>query len=169
MIELTYDRQAAKDYARKWAYNRNPDYYDFSAIGGDCTNFASQCLLAGSYGVMNYAPTYGWYYRSVRDRAPAWTGVTFLYNFITANTGVGPYGYETSISRMEPGDIVQLSISGGDYHHSPVIVDILKEEDRTLDDILVAAHTYDTDRRPLSTYSAQKIRFLHIEGVRKNN
>ena len=53
-----YDRQAAVTYAHRWAYHRNPDFYNFDELGGDCTNFASQCLYAGS-GVMNYTPTFG--------------------------------------------------------------------------------------------------------------
>ena len=58
VIHMEYNRSAAVAYARKWAYARNPEYYDFSEIGGNCTNFASQCIYAGS-GVMNYTPTYG--------------------------------------------------------------------------------------------------------------
>ena len=48
-----YDRAKAVAYAHQWAYSRNPAYYDFSAIGGDCTNFVSQCLRAGG-APMNY-------------------------------------------------------------------------------------------------------------------
>lgn len=52
MIQLLpYNRRAAVAYAHKWAYSRNPAFYDFSEIGGDCTNFASQCLYAGT-GIM---------------------------------------------------------------------------------------------------------------------
>ena len=69
-----YDRQAAVEYAHRWAYHRNPDFYNFDELGGDCTNFASQCLYAGA-GVMNYTPTFGWYYISADDRSPSWTGV----------------------------------------------------------------------------------------------
>lgn len=65
MIFMEYNRANAVAYAKKWAYGRNPKYYDFSDLGGDCTNFASQCIYAGS-GVMNYTPTYGWYYISVK-------------------------------------------------------------------------------------------------------
>ena len=56
----SYDRRSAAAYAQRWAYFRNPDFLDFSDLGGDCTNFASQCIYAGS-GVMNFTPTYGWY------------------------------------------------------------------------------------------------------------
>ena len=72
--EREYERRRALEYARRWAYGRNPLFYNFTGIGGDCTNFISQCLLAGCC-VMNCTPTFGWYYRSSSDRAPAWTGV----------------------------------------------------------------------------------------------
>ena len=58
MIQLLpYNRRAAGASAHKWAYGRNPAFYDFSEIGGDCTNFASQCLYAGT-GIMNFTPDY---------------------------------------------------------------------------------------------------------------
>ena len=71
---LRYDRTKAYEYAKKWAFGRNHAFYDFENIGGDCTNFASQCVYAGA-GVMNYTPVMGWYYKSVNDRTPSWTGV----------------------------------------------------------------------------------------------
>ena len=94
---IPYDRASAVEYARKWAYFRNPKYFNFENIGGDCTNFASQCLFAGS-GVMNYAPVYGWFYRSASDRTPSWTGVQFFYNFLVSNNGTGPFGIDAPIS-----------------------------------------------------------------------
>ena len=60
MIQLLpYNRRAAVAYAHKWAYTRNPAFYDFSEIGGDCTNFASQCMYAGT-GIMHVTPECGW-------------------------------------------------------------------------------------------------------------
>ena len=41
---LNYDRQKAIKYAKVWAYFRNPNYYNFDNIGGDCTNYISQCM-----------------------------------------------------------------------------------------------------------------------------
>ena len=38
---IAYDRKAAVEYARKWAYGRNPQYYNFDRLGGDCTNYVS--------------------------------------------------------------------------------------------------------------------------------
>lgn len=155
---IQYNRIAAVNYAREWALKRNPDYYDFEKIGGDCTSFASQCIFAGS-GVMNFTPVMGWYYRSLSDRTPSWSGVEYLYNFLVKNRSVGPFGSEVSENEVLPGDIVQLGRSNGDFYHTPVIVSISPT-------ILVAAHTYDTINKPLSEYRADKIRFVHIEGVR---
>jgi len=157
MREIAYNRDAAVSYARKWALDRNPAYYNFEEIGGDCTNFASQSIYAGA-GVMNYTPTYGWYYRSANDRSPSWTGVEYLYDFLVSNEGVGPYAREVSRSEAQPGDIVQLG-RNGDWYHTLVIV-------ATSPTILVCAHTYDALDRPLYTYNYETARFVHIEGVR---
>ena len=78
-----YDRRAAVLYAHRWAYGRNPAFYDYEHLGGDCTNFASQCIYAGS-GVMNFTPTFGWYYNDPDQKAPAWTGVP---TSITSSSG----------------------------------------------------------------------------------
>ena len=45
MREQEYEREKAVQYAKKWAYGRNPEYFNFDPIGGDCTNFISQCIL----------------------------------------------------------------------------------------------------------------------------
>ncbi|MBQ7566906.1 MAG: amidase domain-containing protein [Oscillospiraceae bacterium] len=158
MTVLPYDRARAAAYARRWALGRNPAYYDFARIGGDCTNFASQCLYAGAR-VMNYTPTFGWYYISVNNRAPAWTGVEYFYSFLVGNDSVGPFAAEVPREDVQPGDFVQLADETGDYYHTPVIVAVAPQ-------ILVAAHDDDAFGRPLNTYLFAQARFLHIEGVR---
>lgn len=157
---LSYDREAALAYAKQWAFGRNPKYYDFSQIGGDCTNFASQCIYAGA-GVMNFTPVYGWFYRSAADRTASWTGVEYLYNFLTTNEGAGPFAQEVGLDELEIGDIVQLGRPTGDFYHSPVVVGF------SGNDILVAAHSYDAFGRTLASYRAPVTRGIHILGVRK--
>ncbi|MBQ7289134.1 MAG: amidase domain-containing protein [Clostridia bacterium] len=158
MRVIPYNREAAMAYARKWALNRNPAYYDFENIGGDCTNFASQSIYAGA-GVMNFTPVTGWYYRSASDRTASWTGVEYLYRFLVNNRSVGPYGHIVPQSEAKPGDIVQLGTYDGSFYHSPVITAIRPT-------ILIAAHTYDALDRPLSSYHYDVARFIHIDGVR---
>lgn len=158
-----YDRKSAVMYAHRWAYGRNPAYYDYEKLGGDCTNFASQCIFAGS-GVMNFTPTFGWYYIDANQKAPAWTGVMYLWNFLTRKgISVGPVGEPCRLEDLRPGDIVQLSFKGTDFQHSPVVVSVGRVP--TLENTLVAAHSYDADNRPLSTYEFRDIRYLHITGT----
>ncbi len=158
MRDIPYNRNAAVAYARRWAFDRNNAYYNFDGIGGDCTNFASQCIYAGSL-TMNFTPVTGWYYRSSSDRTASWTGVDYLYRFLVNNRSVGPYGHLVTADKVMPGDIVQLGNEDGSFYHSPLITAVSP-------DILVAAHTFDALDRPLSTYTFDKARFIHIDGVR---
>ena len=160
----SYNRKNAVEYAHRWAFGRNPACFDFENLGGDCTNFASQVIYAGS-GIMNFTPTYGWYYIDSYKRTPSWTGVNFLYNFLTGNNGPGPFAEEVDIKDIKAGDIIQLSFSGAPhYNHSPVVVETGKPVN--IGNILIAAHTYDRDYYPVTNYNWIDIRFIHILGVR---
>ncbi|MBO5247741.1 MAG: amidase domain-containing protein [Clostridia bacterium] len=159
MRRVAYDRVAAVEYARRWAMNRNPKYYDFEHIGGDCTNFVSQCLFAGS-GTMNYTPVSGWYYRSLSDRAPAWSSVKYLYQFLLQKDIVGPRATVVTARNALLGDIVQLGRKDGHFYHTLIITEISPQ-------ISVTAHSYDALYRPLTSYEYEMARFLHIETVIK--
>ena len=161
-----YDRRAAVAYAHAWAYGRNPLFYNYEELGGDCTNFASQCVYAGS-GIMNFTPTYGWYYIDANKKSPSWTGVPFFYNFMTRKEEtVGPIGIEVPARLIRPGDVVQLSFDGKEWNHTPVVVRVLAPVPER---IFVAAHSYDADYRPLSSYDYHDIRFLHFTGIRRSD
>ena len=154
----SYSRGDAVEYALKWANGRNSTYYNFDSIGGDCTNFASQCIFAGAK-IMNYTPDTGWYYRNINDRAPAWTGVEYLYRFLVNNNSVGPFARVVGQNEAETGDLIQLGNRDGSFYHSLIITQAEPY-------ILVAAHTYDAINRPLFSYTYANVRFLHIEAVR---
>ncbi len=164
MSLAAYDRDAAVAYARMWALSRNPKYYDYEKLGGDCTNFVSQCLYAGG-GVMNHKPTFGWYYISANNHSPSWTGVPYLYNFLVRKTGVGPVGKEVSMDEVQPGDISQFAGTSSRFSHSQLIVSV--DKGTGLDGIRVATHTFDSLDRALSSYQFLNIRFIQILGVRK--
>ncbi|MDR2044698.1 MAG: amidase domain-containing protein [Clostridium sp.] len=169
---MKYNRRKAVEYAHKWAFGRNPRYLDFSGLGGDCTNFISQCLLAGGL-PMNYRKNFGWYYHSSYDRAPAWTSVQYFYQFLTDNQEAGPKADEVPLKDVQIGDVVQLSFDGAVFHHSLLVVEV-KAPDTTgeggsavpgMDQILIATHTDDSDYRRLSTYTAMRsYRCLKIRG-----
>lgn len=159
LIELGYDRRKAREYARRWAYGRNPLFYNFTGIGGDCTNFISQCLLAGCC-TMNCKNTFGWYYNSASDRTPSWTGVQYLYDFLTRNEGAGPYARDADINELVTGDLVQLADRGGRFYHTLLITGARRGT------YLVAAHSFDTFDRPLVSYSYARLRPLKLLGCR---
>ncbi len=159
LVQRRYNRENAAQYARTWAFSRNPLFYNYTGQGGDCTNFVSQAVLAGSC-QMNYTPTFGWYYIDAEARTASWTGVEFFYNFITGNLGVGPYGAEVSEDEVEIGDVIQLAREG-DFYHTLFVSGF-----DTDGGILVAAHSDDALDRPLSSYTYDSARFIHIIGVR---
>ena len=157
MRTIEYNRAAAVSYAERWALGRNPNYFDFDGIGGDCTNFASQCLYAGS-GVMNYTRDTGWYYNSPLDRAAAWSGAQYFYNFMKNNTSVGPTAVVADLSELEIGDFIQLH-NGIEFYHTLIITGFSDGEP------LISAHTRDAYMRPLGTYTFAEPHGLHITGV----
>lgn len=164
MKPIQYNRKKVIEYAKKWAYSRNPKYYNFDNIGGDCTSFVSQCIYAGS-NVMNYTKEKGWYYINGNNKSPSWSGVEFLYQFLINNKSVGPYGEKVSQEKIELGDIAQLSFDGKKFGHTLIIVNI--ENKFTLSGIKIASHTIDSYNKPISEYNFEKVRFVHIKGVRK--
>ncbi len=165
IIRIPYNRQYAVEYAKKWALSRNPLFVDFTGGGGNCTNFVSQSLFAGS-GIMDFTPTFGWYYRSVDERAPAWSGVEQLYDFLTGSgdfagrESEGPFAIEArNRQQVELGDVVQLANAEGDFYHTLLITGFNGNE------ILVSANSDNALDRPLSSYPFASLRVLHIMGV----
>lgn len=155
-----YDRHKAVEYAFLWWDKRNPLFFDFDELGGDCTNFVSQCLFFG--GIEMDFTQYGWYYRSLEKRAPSWTGVEEFFNFATNNTGaVGVKAKITTMQNVDIGDIVQLKLRGEDrFHHSLIITKIVGE--KNFDNIFLTSHSYDAINKPISHYFVEDIRFLKI-------
>lgn len=163
MQEIEYNRSEAVRYALRWALARNPDFYDYADLGGDCTSFASQCLYAGC-GVMNYTPTFGWYYISGSDKSPSWSGVEYFYDFMTTNDGIGPYAEDVPLERLLPGDIIQLGNRNGNFYHTLVLTMI--KSVRGARNYYICAHNNDAFQRNLNTYNYARLRCLHILGAR---
>ena len=153
-----YLRDRALSYAKKWAFSRNPLFYDYTGIGGNCTNFVSQCLYAGSC-EMNFTPVYGWYYLSAEERTAAWTGGEYLFNFLIGNRGIGPFGREVTAGELSVGDVIQLAREDGVFYHTLLVSGFEG------DTYLVAAQSDDAFDRPLNTYNYASARYIHIDGV----
>lgn len=154
-----YNRDKVYEYAKKWAYGRNPKYYNFDYLGGDCTNFVSQCIYAGC-NQMNYSRENGWYYLNGYDKSPSWTGVEFLYDFLISNNSFGPKAIATNIENLLVGDVIQISFDGIKFTHTLIVV----QNGTSISDTFIAAHTYDTFGKRVSEYGFDKYRCLHIKG-----
>ena len=157
---VEYRRELAVQYAQHWALDRNPAYYDFTSLGGDCTNFASQCVFAGAQ-IMNPTPETGWYYYALNARSASWTGVEFFYAFMVRNHGIGPFAEIVPLSQAQPGDVIQLG-SAQSFYHSLIV--LRNSSGR----VFVAAHSNDALWRELSSYSYERLRCLHFPAVRVN-
>ncbi len=159
LVVKPYLRERAVEYARKYAFSQNPIFGNFRGIGGNCTNFVSQSIYAAGC-VMNYTPTFGWYYISLDDRSPSWTGVEYFYDFMTENEGVGPFGRDATLDELEIGDVIQLGQNDQGFYHTLLVVGF------SGGDTLIAAQTNDAFERALSSYDYDYARYIKILGIR---
>lgn len=154
-----YNRQNAANYAQKWALSANPNYYHFGGIGGDCTNFISQCLLAGG-AKMNYHPISGWFYESSHNRSASWTSVEYLLKFLLSNVSPGILAHTETLQNLQIGDLIQLrQRPNKTFNHTLIITKIENGK------IFVCAHSDDAKNRPLSSYSYEEALGIHIVGL----
>ena len=155
-----YSRQKAVDYAYKWWNGRNPRFYNFDELGGDCTNFVSQCL---NYGGIEMDYSYlGWFYADLNNRSPAWSGVDEFFEYSTKNShAIGVRTKVVTADLIEVGDVVQMRQSGENgFHHTLLVTKILGKTD--FDSILLTGHTNDVKDRAISSYNFVDIRFLKV-------
>ena len=148
-----YNREKAVKYALQYALYPNPDYYDFSMLGGDCTNFVSQCIYAG--GVLMNFNVNGWYYLNLANRAPAWSGVNEFWSFAINNKGVGVKLAPCEKFDLQIGDVVQL-FNGIKFYHNLIVTD------KFGDNIRVSAHDYNVKNVSLQNYNLLGARFGKI-------
>lgn len=157
-----YNRNAAVDYALKYALTKNPAFFDYTTQGGNCTNYISQCIYAGA-NKMQVSPN-GWYYFSPSNTSESWANVEPLFNFLTTNQGEGPFAKKSPLDIAEVGDVIQLKFSGKNvFSHALIITKITSH---TPSGIYVCANTRDVKDVPLSFYRFEEFRLLHILGYR---
>ena len=120
------------------------------------------CLLSFLF-QKHYTKNTGWYYNSIKDRSPSWSGVEFLHNFLITNKGPGPTGKIVESDKIQIGDIVQLRFEKNVFEHTLIVVNI--EDAFDLNNIYTASHTYDSFNRRVSTYKFEDIRFIHINNI----
>lgn len=134
----TYNWKAAAAYAYNNALKNVPNSAYFQSNGGDCTNFASYCLLAGGWkqridltaGINVYKSDKSWYSISTNPGCTSysWGGAQPFYNFLAANyQRATPVSVVYHLDQLQKGDIVQ-SDTGKDnqfngWDHTMVVSD----------------------------------------------
>lgn len=101
---------AARNYARKHAVNPNPKYgVEKTKIfwDADCTNFASQILLAGGVGMDTYNDVYkGWWWKGKGNRSVSWINANTFKNYM--GSGYSTRSWRSFVSNVRPGDFIGL-------------------------------------------------------------
>ena len=115
----SYNREAARDYAFRYVLSPNSSYVNFEKMGGNCTNFTSQCLRAGGI-PFDETGNYTWYYYDSNNRAPSWTLAngfrTYYKNNVGSSSIKGLRAYPSNFSNIRLGDLVQLVNNGKASH-----------------------------------------------------
>lgn len=157
-----YNRLKAVEYAQTWWNARNPNYYNFDSLGGDCTNFVCQCLVAG--GIEMLINIYdGWFYKSLDYRSASFTGVNEFYNFAIANNNKsGVKAKVCNISNVEIGDVIQLKQTPNGYNHTLIVTKVNNANIVTNKDVFVTAHTNNCFNKCLMDYPYISYRCLKI-------
>lgn len=173
-----YDSDAAVAYARTWVdpvlvIRNDNDFINYDSYGGNCNNYTSQCLYAGGI-PMDYSGLMGtqwkWYgdevngYEVPEGRSPAWTGVNEFYAYACENTDYGLAAVvDDNVYSGGPGDVLQYG-NNGDWRHSVIIAEVIKDEYENVLDYLIYSNTTDRINYPASAYGYSQQRLIKIVG-----
>lgn len=122
-----YNRTEAVEYALRHGKRPNPRYHYFpiyGQIGGDCTNFVSQCLHAGGIPKVrnSHAP---WWYEDQYHWSIAWVHAHSLYWCLKIRERKqlnGPRGIEVeNLEQLELGDLIFYENIKGGIDHVAII------------------------------------------------
>lgn len=172
-----YDREKAVAYSYKWVAEdgvvRNQEYTDYSDYGGNCQNYASQCILAGGVPmdvIGEYEAQWKWYgdemsyYEEEYGRSGSWAGTEYFYEYCNSNTGSGLVAKtDMNIYSAQPGDVLQYVVDGW-AQHSVVVSKVIYDNDGNVMEILINSNTTDRKDYPLTAYGYTKIRLIRIIG-----
>lgn len=153
-----YNRSAAAAYATQWALGRNPQYANFENLGGDCTNFISQCLYAGGIPMHTGSPLLNsnWFYITSSNRSSTWTGANNFRQYLLSSSSKISY-YNGFYSNVQAGDIVQLLNSSGNAYHSLIVSYVVfNDEAHGRSDVRICCHTSDRLNVSIKEFTAEK-------------
>ena len=142
---LRYDRPAAVAYAHRWAYGRNPRYYDYERVGRLHQLCLPMPVRRGGDHELHAGP--GLVLSGRQPQGSSLDGRALLLPISDPERAQpGPGGGPGSAGAAASGDFVQLRFDAPEFGHTPVVVEVGSPP--ALDRILVAAHSQDADLRP---------------------
>lgn len=166
----TYNREAAVAYADQHYHQRNPEWYNFSDEGGNCQNYASQCMLAGGM-EMDYSGEWQWkcyvsdpnYEPEINEedekegRSRSWVHVTSFYDYALENEGKGlACDVNANLYYAQPGDIIL--VGNGSLSHTVIVSKVVDGH------ILVDSNSIDMKDYPVEAYTYTNITLIKILG-----
>lgn len=166
-----YNREAAGDYAASYATARNPDFTDYSTMGGNDQNYVSQCLLAGGI-PMDAKGWYVWKYygdnvdesTNATGRTPSWTGAAKFYIYAECNSGFGMVStVNANLFSAECGDVLQVGGKEETIGHSNIVIDTYTEDGEVVE-ILLNSNSQNRTNWPLNALFSAEIGLIKIHG-----
>lgn len=165
-----YNRDKAAEYSYKYTRKRNPDYIAYDSVGGNCQNMVSQSVHAGGI-PMDSTGSYQWKHYSseinekneAKGRSASWTGTQNFYEYVKNNTDKGICSdNDVNIYYAETGDVGHVGYR--DYSHAVLIVDVVKDENGNVIDLLVNSNTASLENYPFMGYVYPNKRIIKILG-----
>ena len=153
-----YDRVSAFRYASTYVFSRNASFLDFTTIGGNCQNYASQVMRSG--GIPNDTEgDFKWKYfddsydttSAQKGRTPSWTASSSFADYAKGNTGYG-LCCDTGVNMyaLEAGDLIIMEGIDGDYVHTMVVIAPAYDKEGNIVDMLVDSNSTNRRNYPLS-------------------
>lgn len=165
-----FDRNKAVAYANQYYHSRNPIWYNFTDEGGNCQNYASQCLLEGGI-PLDYSGEEQWkcyvedpnYEPEINEeetatgRTRSWVNVGYFYNYAKWNEGKGMAAdANVNLYYAQPGDIIIVGNNG--LSHTVIVSKVVDGH------ILVNSNSIDMKDYPVEAYTYTTVMLIKILG-----
>ena len=171
--EKGYHRINAIEYSKTWVSSpevlRNAKWADYG--DGDAQNFISQCLIAGGIHMDVEGQSIWKYYWNEQNNSSdregysdSWTNISDFYTYAKENYGDGLLSATGKNNYLgQEGDIIQFGAKG-EWRHTGIIVEVIKNEFGDVVDFLINAHAMDKKNYPSLAHPYTNQRLIQILG-----
>lgn len=168
----SYNREDAVNYSYMYVDDRNREYSDYSLLGGNCANYASQSIHEGGI-PMDYIGSHQWKYfgdsvneeESQNGRSTSWVATYYFYEYAKNNSGHGMCSeVDVNLFYAEGGDVIHVGYKDDiNYSHTTLVSKVIKKDNKIVD-ILVNSNTTGLKDYPILGYIYQNKRLIKILG-----